>query len=117
VYRRDHPQDRCSYGIAGVSGIVVFDKGLFANGVPPTTITVDCALAQPKADAKAEKARLAAERAQDRATKAAVKIEAAQARAAEKSAKAAEALAKAQAKVAAAQAQAGGGSTDAVAAS
>ena len=47
LYRRDHPGDRASYGIAGVPGIVVFDKRLFANGKAPKTITLDCDLAAP----------------------------------------------------------------------
>src|SRR4051794_3126568 len=47
TYRRTHPNDRCSYGIAGVPGIVVFDVKLFADGKPPKTIVLDCALALP----------------------------------------------------------------------
>lgn len=47
TYRKDHPKDRASYGIAGVPGIVVFDKRLFANGKAPKTITLDCDLATP----------------------------------------------------------------------
>lgn len=53
TYRRQHPGGgplgRCSYGLAGVAGIVVFDMGLFPNGVAPATITLDVALAQPTA--------------------------------------------------------------------
>lgn len=52
-YRRQHPGGgplgRCSYGLPGVAGIVVFDMGLFAGGVAPATITVNCALAAPTA--------------------------------------------------------------------
>lgn len=51
TYKRDHPNNRCSYGIPGVPGIVVIDKRLFANGQAPATITVDCALALPVAKA------------------------------------------------------------------
>lgn len=51
TYRRQHPGGgvlgRCSYGVAGVPGIVVFDMGLFAGGVAPATITLSCALAAP----------------------------------------------------------------------
>ena len=56
-YRRAHPGGgplgRCSYGVPGVPGIVVFDMGLFAGGVAPATITIDVALAEPKARAVA----------------------------------------------------------------
>lgn len=52
-FRRMHPGGgslgRCSYGVPGVPGIVVFDLGLFANGVPPATITINVALAAPQA--------------------------------------------------------------------
>lgn len=52
-FRRNHPGGgplgRCSYGVAGVPGIVVFDLGLFPGGVAPATITLDCELAQPSA--------------------------------------------------------------------
>jgi len=47
TYRKNHPGNRCSYGIAGVPGIVVFDMKLFADGKPPATIVLDCALALP----------------------------------------------------------------------
>lgn len=50
-FRRNHPGGgplgRCSYGLAGVPGIVVFDLGLFPGGVAPATITLDVELAQP----------------------------------------------------------------------
>jgi hypothetical protein len=49
TYRKVHPQGRCSYGVAGVAGIVVFDLKLFADGKPPATIVLDCALALPVA--------------------------------------------------------------------
>lgn len=53
TFRRNHPGGgplgRCSYGVAGVPGIVVFDLGLFPGGVAPATITLDCELAQPQA--------------------------------------------------------------------
>jgi hypothetical protein len=53
TYKRDHPNNRSSYGVPGVPGIVVIDKRLFANGQAPKTITVDCALALPVAKAPA----------------------------------------------------------------
>lgn len=50
-YRRAHPGGgplgRCSYGIPGVPGIVVFDVALFLPGAPPATIAVNVALATP----------------------------------------------------------------------
>lgn len=50
-FRRNHPGGgvlgRCSYGIAGVPGIVVFDVGMFAGGVPPATIELPFAMAVP----------------------------------------------------------------------
>lgn len=53
TFRRNHPGGgplgRCSYGVAGVPGIVVFDLGLFPGGVAPTTITLDVTLAEPVA--------------------------------------------------------------------
>ena len=54
TFRRTHPGGgvlgRCSYGVAGVPGIVVFDVALFAGGVMPETITLmGVALAQPTA--------------------------------------------------------------------
>ena len=102
TYRRDHPGDRCSYGIAGNSGIVVFDKGLFVGGVAPATITVDCDLVPVKADNKAQREEAKVKAAAERAEKAQAKIIAAQARAEEKQRKAGEALEKAQAKLKAA---------------
>lgn len=116
-YRRDHPQNRCSYGIAGVSGIVVFDKGLFADGVAPAVITVDCKMALPKADAKVDKTAAAAAKAAAKLEAAAVKVAnqlaKAAAKAAAKQAKADAALAAAKAKVAAAQAKTAGAGADA----
>jgi hypothetical protein len=49
VFRRNHPQGRCSYGIAGVPGLVGFDLRMFADGKPPKSIVLDCALAVPVA--------------------------------------------------------------------
>ncbi len=49
TYRKAHPGNRVSYGVAGVAGIVVVDLKLFANGKPPATIVLDCALALPVA--------------------------------------------------------------------
>jgi hypothetical protein len=51
TYRKNHPGNRCSFGIPGVPGIVVFDLKLFANGKPPATIVLDCDLALPVAKA------------------------------------------------------------------
>lgn len=52
-YRRAHPGGgplgRCSYGIPGVPGIVVFDLGMFVGGVAPATIVVPFAMATPAA--------------------------------------------------------------------
>lgn len=52
TYRRDHPGGgalgRVSYGLAGVPGIVVFDRGMFPDGIVPKTITIDCAMVAPK---------------------------------------------------------------------
>jgi hypothetical protein len=47
TFRKTHPKNRCSFGVKGVPGIVVFDCGLFADGKPPKTITVDCNLTIP----------------------------------------------------------------------
>lgn len=51
TFRRNHPGGgplgRCSYGVAGVPGIVVFDLGLFPGGIAPATITLDVVLAEP----------------------------------------------------------------------
>ena len=47
TYRKNHPNNRCSYGVEGVSGIVVFDMKLFAGGKPPKSITLDCDLVAP----------------------------------------------------------------------
>ena len=102
VYRRDHPQNRSSYGIAGVPGIVVFDKSLFADGNPPSTIILDCAMAQPKPDRKIERAAEQARKLEERAAKAQARILEAQAKATERAAKAQERLEKAKAKVEAA---------------
>ena len=113
TFKRNHPQDRASYGIAGNPGIVVFQRGLFAGAtVPvdntdlaglPRTIYVD-GLVDEKLDNKAAKAEAAAAKAVAAAVKAQAKIEAAQAKAETKALKTAEILAKAQAKVAAAAA-------------
>lgn len=102
TYRRDHPGERCSYGIAGVPGIVVFDKGLFADGVAPPTITLSCLLALPRPDKKAEREAARVAKAEEKARKAQERLVAQQAKAVERQAKAQEALAKAQAKAAAA---------------
>lgn len=53
TFRRNHPGGgplgRCSYGVAGVPGIVVFDLGLFPGGIAPATITLNVELAMPTA--------------------------------------------------------------------
>lgn len=53
TFRRNHPGGgplgRCSYGKAGVPGIVVFDLGMFPGGIAPQTITIDCAMVEPQA--------------------------------------------------------------------
>src|SRR6188768_249876 len=107
TFRRTHPKNRCSYGIAGNAGIVVFDIALLAlaSGASlPPTITVDVPLALPKLagdEAKAAKA-------QERAAKAEEKARKAQERAVATAAKAAERQAKAQAALEKAKAQAAG---------
>lgn len=60
TYRRAHPNKRCSYGVAGVAGIVVFDLGIFADGKPPATIVLDCLLAVPVTKVVKEKSATAA---------------------------------------------------------
>lgn len=106
-YRREHPGNRCSYGIAGNAGIVVFDKGLFqgsdqAGFQAPAVITLDCEMVPIKQDNKTAKAEAAAAKLVEKAQKAQAKILAAQAKAEERQKKADEALRKAQEKVAAA---------------
>jgi len=100
VYRRDHPQNRSSYGIEGRAGIIVFDRSLFADGQPPATIEVDCVMVSPKADTKTAKAELAAAKALEKAAKAQAKIDSQKAKAEEKAQKAQAALEAAQKKVA-----------------
>lgn len=50
-FRRMHPGGgplgRCSYGIPGVPGIVVFDVGMFLGGICPATIVLPLAMAAP----------------------------------------------------------------------
>lgn len=109
TYRREHPGNRCSYGIAGNSGIVVFDKGLIQGSdqpgfTMPPTITLDCQLVPIKADNKTAKAEAAAAKLVERARKAQEKIEVAAKKAADRQAKADAALAAAKAKVEAANA-------------
>lgn len=97
TYRREHPGDRCSYGITGVPGIVVFDKALFADPTNiPHTITLSVELALPRADKKTDKAAAKEARDAEKAAKAQEKADKAQAKANEKKAKAEEALRKAQ---------------------
>lgn len=101
--RADHPGNRSSYHIAGQSGNVVFFNTLFANGVPPATITLDVAMVSPTV--KVDKSVEAAAKLIEKAEKAAAKLAAQQAKAVEKQAKADAALAAAKARVEAAQAK------------
>jgi hypothetical protein len=48
TFRRTHPKNRCSYGVAGVPGLAVFDVSLFAGKKPPKAIVLDVALATGK---------------------------------------------------------------------
>lgn len=114
-YRREHPGNRCSYGIAGVPGIVVFDRGLFADPTFNGVIVVDVPLALPKVDNKTAKAEAVAAKAQERAAKAAEKLAASQKKAADRAAAAQAKLDAARARVEAATkaAQATTASTDA----
>lgn len=113
TYRRNHPGNRCSYGVDGNPGIMVVDRGLFAGTVPttgqndlggmPAVIVLDAELVPVKLDNKTSKAEAAAAKAQERADKAAARAAAAALKIKERADKAAAALAAAQAKVAAAQ--------------
>lgn len=105
VYRRDHPGNRCSYGISGNAGIVVFDKGLFAGGVAPASITLDCDMVPVKADNKTARAEAEAAKLVERAARAQKKIEEATAKAEARKAKAEADLAAARARVEAATAK------------
>lgn len=100
TYRREHPGNRCSYGIPGNAGIVVFDRGLFADPAFNGPIMLDVEMAQPKADNKAEKLAAAAVKAQEKIAKAEEKRVAAEAKAVERKAKAEAALEAARKKVA-----------------
>jgi len=114
-FKRNHPQDRASYGIPGVPGIVVIQRGMFAGTTPftsttdlagmPATITVDALLVSPKVDNKQAKAEAAALKAKEKAEKLAAKVAEQQRKAEEKAAKAKAALEAAQAKLAAKQAE------------
>jgi len=109
TFRTMHPKNRCSYGVAGNAGIVVFDLNLFAGSdqpgfAPPAIITVDAVLKPVRSVMKVDKAEAAAARAAEKAAKAAERVEAARLKAEAKALKAQQALEAAQAKVAAAQA-------------
>jgi hypothetical protein len=52
TFRRTHPKNRVSYGVAGVPGLAVFDLALFASKKAPKTLTIDVALATGKAKGK-----------------------------------------------------------------
>ena len=113
TFKRNHPQDRCSYGVAGNPGIVVCQRGLFVGTTTPTdihdragmpeTLTVDVELVPVKAGDKEAKATVAAQKVIEKAAKAAAKVVASQTKASEKAAKAPAALAAAQAKINAAK--------------
>jgi hypothetical protein len=119
TFKRNHPQDRASYGIAGNAGIVVFQRSLFAGAYAPASnddlaglprvITLDSVMVSPQA--KASKSEAAAEKAAAKAAKdiakEAAKLEKAQAaqeKALAKAAKLNAQLAAAKAKVEAATA-------------
>lgn len=116
-FKRNHPQDRASYGIPGVPGIVVIQRGLIAGTTPftsntdlagmPATITLDALLVSPKADNKTAKAEAAAAKLAERARKAQEKAEAQAKKLAERQAKADAALKAAQERAAAAAGAAG----------
>jgi hypothetical protein len=107
-YRTKHPKHRCSYGVAGVAGIVVIDLNLLdgwdgqeigPDYMPPETITISLPLKQPRAKATAtDRSAEVAARAAERAAKQIERIAAAQKRAEDQ-------LAAAQAKVEAAKAK------------
>lgn len=104
LYRREHPGARCSYGIPGNPGIIVFDEGLFAGyGKPgfqaPASITLSCEMVLPKADNRTAKAEAQAAKLAERAAKAQARIEAAAKKAEEKKQKAEAALAAAKARI------------------
>jgi hypothetical protein len=101
--RADHPGNRSSYGVPGNHGNVVFFNTLFANGVPPATITLDVALVDQQA--KVDKSAEAAAKAIEKAEKLAAKLAAQQAKAIERQAKAEKAMEAAKARVAAAEAK------------
>lgn len=109
-FKRNHPQNRASYGIPGVPGIVVVQRDLVAGTTPftsqtdlagmPATIEVPFLLVSPKVDNKQAKAEAAAAKAKEKAEKAAAKVEEQRRKAEEKAEKAKAALAAAQAKLA-----------------
>jgi hypothetical protein len=101
--RGDHPQNRSSYVVEGQSGNVVFFNTLFANGVPPATITLSCEMVS--AVAKVDKSEVAAAKAVAKAEAAQAKLDKQAAAALAKQAKADAALAAAKARVEAAQAK------------
>jgi hypothetical protein len=110
TFKRNHPKDRASYGIAGNSGIVVFQRGLFKGAVPstsnddlgglPATITLDVELVLPKSTVKVNKDEAAAQKLIEKAEKAKAKLEEQQRKAHEKAEKAQKVLDAAKAKIA-----------------
>lgn len=117
TFKRNHPQDRSSYGIEGNAGIVVFQRSLFVGATAPVdnfdlaglprVITLDSLMVS--AQAKASKSEAAEEKAAAKAAKdvakEAAKLEKAQAaqeKAVAKAAKLNAQLAAAKAKVEAA---------------
>ena len=116
TFRRNHPGNRCSYGIAGNSGIVVIDRGLFVGTTPttetqelggmPQTLSLDALLVAPKASVTIDKQAAQAAKLAERAAKAQAKLEASAKRVADAQAKAQAKVEAAQAKLKAAQATA-----------
>jgi hypothetical protein len=116
VFKRNHPQNRASYGVPGVPGLVVIQRDLVAGTTPvegqanvntlggmPEFITVSMPLVSPRSDNKAAKAEAAAAKLAERAAKAQAKADQQAAKLAEKKAKADAALEAAKAKVEAAK--------------
>jgi hypothetical protein len=112
-FKRNHPQNRSSYGIPGVPGIVVIQRDLVAGTTPftsntdlagmPAAIMVDALLVSPRVVNKQAKAEEAARKAQEKADKAAARVAEQQRKAEEKAAKAQAALDAAKAKAEAAK--------------
>ena len=106
MFHSFHPRvgtpSRASYTIPGVPGNIVIFLSMFADGVAPPSLTLDCLLAEPKTDNKSARAEAAALKAAERAAKAQARLEASQLKATERAAKAQAAADAAMAKIAAA---------------